>query len=199
MTLPPSVLAERVIPVARGLDATSAPPLVDALVAGGIHTIEITVEGGGGLDAISSVVGGEVTVGAGTIVSVYQASRAVDAGAEFLVTPHLDSELLDWARTRGVPLIPGTFTPTEIVTAWRHQPPAVKVFPAHVGGPGYVTSLLGPYPDVRVIPTGGVDGDNAGDYLAAGAVAVGVGGWLTSHPELSTVTERARQLVSQVV
>jgi 2-dehydro-3-deoxyphosphogluconate aldolase/(4S)-4-hydroxy-2-oxoglutarate aldolase len=199
MTLPPSVLAERVIPVARGLDATNAPPLVDALVAGGIHTIEITVEGGGGLDAISSVVGGEVTVGAGTIVSVYQASRAVDAGAEFLVTPHLDSELLDWARTRGVPLIPGAFTPTEIVTAWRHQPPAVKVFPAHVGGPRYVTSLLGPYPDLRVIPTGGVDGDNAGDYLAAGAVAVGVGGWLTSHPELSTVTERTRHLVSQVV
>jgi 2-dehydro-3-deoxyphosphogluconate aldolase / (4S)-4-hydroxy-2-oxoglutarate aldolase len=199
MSLPPSVLAERVIPVARGLDATSAPGLVSALAAGGIHTIEITVEATGGLDAISSVVGGEMTVGAGTIVSVYQASQAVDAGAEFLVMPHLDSELLDWARARGVPLIPGAFTPTEIVTAWQYQPPAVKVFPAHVGGPGYVTSLLGPYPDLRVIPTGGVDGQSAGDYLATGAVAVGVGGWLTSHPELSTVTERARYLVSQVV
>jgi 2-dehydro-3-deoxyphosphogluconate aldolase / (4S)-4-hydroxy-2-oxoglutarate aldolase len=199
MTLPPSVLAERLIPIARGLDAASAPRLVSALGSGGIHTIEITVEAAGGLDAISSVVGVEVTVGAGTIVSVHQASQAVDAGAEFLVSPHLDPELLDWAKTAGVPLIPGALTPTELVTASQHQPPAVKLFPAHVGGPDYVRSLLAPYPDLRVIPTGGVDGINAGDYLAAGAVAVGVGGWLTAHADMALVTERARQLVSQVV
>lgn len=199
MTLPPSLAAERVIPVARGLNATSAPRLVGALVTGGLHTIEITVEAGGGLDAISSVVGGEVTVGAGTIATIDQANRAVDAGAEFLVSPHADPELIDWAAMAAVPFIPGAFTPTEVVAAAQHQPPAVKLFPAHVGGPEYVRSLLGPYPDLRLIPTGGIDGENAGDFLAAGAIAVGVGGWLTAHADLGLVTERAAQLVSQVV
>lgn len=199
MIFPARVLSERVIAVARGLDAAKVPETVDALAAGGIHTIEITVEAGGGFGAISAVSGGEVTVGAGTIVKVSQASQAVDAGAEFLVTPHLDVELLEWARDRGVPLIPGALTPTEITTAWRYDPPAVKVFPAHIGGPGYVRSLLAPYPNLRLIPTGGIGADNAGDYLNAGAVAVGVGGWLTSHLDTATITERARQLLAQVV
>lgn len=199
LRLPDVVLAERVIPVARGLDGLSAPILVDALQAGGIHSIEITVEGQGGFEAIAAVAGGETTVGAGTIVTVSQASRAVDAGAGFLVSPHLDMALLDWARAREVPLIPGALTPTEIAMAWRHQPPAVKVFPAHLGGPGYVNSLLGPYPDLALIPTGGVDGDNASEYLAAGAVAIGVGSWLTAHPDATEVAERASYLLSQVV
>jgi len=199
MSLISTVLAERIIPVARGLDATTAPDLVDALSAGGIHSIEITVEAPGGLEAIAAISGGEVTVGAGTIVAIDQAARAVDAGVDFLVTPHLDRALLDWAKSNDVALIPGALTPTEIVTASRHEPPAIKVFPAHVGGPRYLRSLLGPYPGLRMIPTGGVDGDNAWDYLDAGAVAVGVGSWLTSHSDLTVVTERAQRLVSQVV
>jgi 2-dehydro-3-deoxyphosphogluconate aldolase/(4S)-4-hydroxy-2-oxoglutarate aldolase len=199
MSLPSTVLSERIIPVVRGLDATTAPGLVDALVAGGIHSIEITVEAPGGLEAIAEISGGEVTVGAGTIVALDQAARAVDAGVHFLVTPHLDLALLDWAKSNDVALIPGAFTPTEIVTAWRHEPPAIKVFPAHVGGPRYLRSLLDPYPGLRMIPTGGVDGDNVRDYLDAGAVAVGVGSWLTSHSDLAVVTERAQRLLSQVV
>lgn len=199
MSSPAKLLNERIVPIARGLDATSAPALVGALAAGGLHIIEITVEAVGGLDAIAAVVGGETTVGAGTIVTIDQASRAVDAGAEFLVTPQLDVALLEWAGANGVAMIPGALTPTEVLTAWRHEPPAVKVFPAHVGGPEYLLSLLGPFPDLSLIPTGGVTGDNARAFLEAGAVAVGVGGWLTSHPDLSVVTERARQLVSQVV
>lgn len=199
MSLPETVLDERVIPVARGLDASTAPGLMDALRLGGIHSIEITVEGPGGLDAIAAVGSDGMTVGAGTIVTVYQASRAVEAGAKFLVSPHLDTELLEWAGENDVPMIPGALTPTEIVAAWRHDPPAVKVFPAHVGGPGYLKSLLGPYPDLALIPTGGVDGDNAAEYVGAGAVAVGVGGWLTGHTDLSVVTERASRLVEAVV
>jgi 2-dehydro-3-deoxyphosphogluconate aldolase/(4S)-4-hydroxy-2-oxoglutarate aldolase len=199
MSLPSTVLSERIIPVVRGLDATTAPVLIDALVAGGIHSIEITVEAPGGLEAIAAISGGEVTVGAGTIVAIDQAARAVDAGVDFLVTPHLDLALLDWAKSNDVALIPGAFTPTEIVTAWRHEPPAIKVFPAHVGGPRYLRSLLDPYPGLRMIPTGGVDGDNVRDYLDAGAVAVGVGSWLTSHSDLAVVTERAQRLLSQVV
>lgn len=192
-------LSERIVPVARGLDATSASALAGALIAGGLHCIEITLEAAGGVDAIAAVVGGGMTVGAGTIVTIDQASRAVDAGAGFLVTPHLDVPLLEWAGTNGVVMIPGALSPTEIFTAWRYEPAAVKLFPAHVGGSEYLRSLLGPYPDLRLIPTGGVTGDNARSFLEAGAVAVGVGGWLTSPPDLSMVTDRARQLVSEVV
>lgn len=194
MSMAAPFLSGRVVPVARGLDPTSAPALVSALLAGGLRIIEITVEAVGAIDAIAAVGGGEMTVGAGTIVTIDQASRAVDAGAEFLVTPHLDVALLEWADANGVVMIPGALTPTEIFTAWRYEPPAVKLFPAHVGGPEYLRSLLGPYPDLQLIPTGGVTGDNAHAFLEAGAVAVGVGDWLTSHSDLSVVTARARQL-----
>lgn len=199
MRLPTVVLAERIVPVVRGLDAARAPALVKALAAGGIHSIEVTVEAAGGLEAIAAISGGETTVGAGTVVSVRQAGQAVDAGAEFLVSPHLDPELLEWAVAHDIPLIPGALTPTEIVAARRHDPLAVKVFPAHIGGPQYLRSLLAPYPDLQLIPTGGVNGDNAAEYLAAGAAAVGVGGWLTGPADLDVVTERAGQLLSQVV
>lgn len=197
--LPDAIVTERVIPVARGLDGSTAPALADALLEGGLSSLEVTVEGPGGIDALESLRDRGVTAGAGTVVSVDQAVAATAAGARFLVSPHLDIELVEWAGERDVPLIPGALTPTEVATAWRHQPPAVKIFPAHVGGPGYLESLLGPYPDLALIPTGGVDGDNAGAYVSAGAVAVGVGGWLTGHADLSEVTRRARLLVTRVV
>ncbi len=199
MTLPGLILEQKVIAVARGLDSRSAPALAEALRAGGVGTIEITVEGGAGFDAIASVDNGDIVVGAGTVVTVDQAKRAVAAGARFLVTPHLDPDVLGWAMTEAVPIVPGAFTPTEVMTAWRLGPAAVKVFPAHVGGPEYLKSLRGPFPDLALIPTGGVDGANAASYLAAGAVAVGVGGWLTAHDDLDVVTARAVELVRQVV
>lgn len=199
MTLPASIISEKVVPVARGLDSATAPPLLKALQAGGLSTIEITVEGDAGFDAVASVANSGATVGAGTIVSVSQAERAFDAGAMFGVSPHFDEALLDWATTQRVLLIPGALTPTEIARAWHSRPPAVKVFPASVGGPGYIKSLLGPYPDLALLPTGGIDADNVADYMRAGAVAVGVGSWLTSHDDLDLVTERAAMLRSRVV
>lgn len=199
MALPEAIFRERIIPVARGLDASTAPALVEALAEGGIHSIEITVEGVGGMEAISALSGDGVTVGAGTVVAVEQADRAVEAGAGFLVTPHFNEALLAWARDNDVPMVPGAFTPTEIASAGAFDPPAVKVFPAHLGGPGYIKSLLAPYPNLKLIPTGGVDGENVAAYLAAGALAVGVGGWLTSPDNLAVVTKRAEQLIRQVV
>lgn len=198
MTLPGPILEQKVIAVARGLDARSAPSLTEALRAGGINTIEITVEGAAGFDAISAVNGGEMLVGAGTVVTVDQAKRAVGAGAGFIVTPHLDPEIINWAMAEDVPIVPGAFTPTEVATAWRFGPPAVKIFPAHVGGPGYLRSLRGPFPDLVLVPTGGVDSTNAAAYLAAGAVAVGVGGWLTAHEDMDVVTARSVELLGQV-
>lgn len=199
MSLPDAITSEKVIPVARGLDGSTAPAVAEALSAGGLSSLEVTIEGPGGIDALESVRDTGVTAGAGTVVSVDQAVAATAAGAQFLVSPHLDLELVDWAQEHGVPLIPGALTPTEVATAWRHRPPAIKIFPAHLGGPGYLKSLLGPYPDLALIPTGGVDGDNAGAFVSAGAVAVGVGGWLTGHADLAEVTRRARLLVSRVV
>lgn len=198
-SLPDSILAEKVIPVARGLDASTAPGLAKALLDGGLSALEVTVEGRGGIAAIESLSATGMTVGAGTITTVSEAEAASAAGARFLVSPHYDPMLVDWADAHRVTFIPGALTPTEIVNAWRSHPPAVKVFPAHVGGPRLISGLLAPYPDLALIPTGGVDGDNAAAYLAAGAVAVGVGGWLTSHADLSVVTARARLLVSRVV
>lgn len=199
MTLPGPVLEQKVIPVARGLDARSAPIVAEALRAGGISSIEVTVEGEGGFDAIDAIAGGDMVVGAGTILTIQQASRAVAAGASFLVMPHLDLELIGWASAHAVPLVPGALTPTEVVTAWRHQPPAVKVFPAHIGGPEYLKSLRGPFPDLALVPTGGIDAGNVSAYLDAGAVAVGVGGWLTGHDDPALITRRAIELLRQVV
>ena len=187
---------ERVIAVARGQDATTAPPLAEALRNGGLTTLEITVEGGEGIDAVAAVAGGPTRVGAGTVTTIDQASASIDAGATFLVSPHLDVEILDWARSRDIPLIPGVFTPSEIQTAVRAGAPTVKLFPASVGGPELVKALLGPYPDLAVVPTGGVDAGNMLAYLQAGAVAVGVGGWLTGGADLDEVTRRAAVLAS---
>lgn len=198
MRLPEVVLDERIVPVARGLDPTSAPGLVAALDEGGIHSVEITVEGEGGFAAIESVSATGVAVGAGTVLGIAEADRAVESGATFLVSPHLEPELVSWAIERGVPIVPGGLTPTEIVSAWKLGPPAVKVFPASVGGPAYLRSLLGPYPDLQLIPTGGVSVDNIDQFLEAGAVAVGVGGWLTGLDDLAEVTRRATLLKSAI-
>jgi 2-dehydro-3-deoxyphosphogluconate aldolase/(4S)-4-hydroxy-2-oxoglutarate aldolase len=197
--LPGRITDERLIPVARGLDSTSAPRLALALLDGGVSTIEVTLEGPAGMDALEALQDVDITVGAGTIVTLDQGRSAVAAGAEFLVSPHLVTDLADWSKAREIPYIPGALTPTEIAIAWRCEPAAVKIFPAHVGGPSYVRSLLGPYPDVVLIPTGGVDSANASGFIEAGAVAVGVGGWLTSHSDLSVVTERTREVLGQVV
>lgn len=196
--LPESVLSQKVIPVARGLDAKRALNLADGLLAGGLSTIEVTIEEEGGVEAIAALQGGPMTIGAGTVTSIAQAVSAVAAGATFLVCPHFDSALVEWSIEKWVPLVPGGFTPTEVSNAWSSLVPAVKVFPAFVGGPAFIRSLLGPYPDVQLIPTGGIDGENTGSYLAAGAVAVGVGGWLTGHDDMSIVEARAIQLRNAV-
>ncbi len=193
-TLPQPILDERIIPVARGLDADSAPDLAAALLDGGISVIEITIEGKGGLDAIRSLRDSKLLVGAGTVTSVDKAEAAVEAGARFLVSPHTDRQLIEWSVDSSVTLIPGGMTPTEIMNAWSFQVPAVKVFPASIGGPGLIRSLLAPYPGLALIPTGGIDGESASSYLMAGAVAVGIGGWLTKHQDMGIVTERAAQL-----
>ena len=199
LILPTSVQTEKVIPVARGLDRVSGPRLATALFNSGLSTLEVTVEQPDGCDAIEAIENPSITLGAGSVTTVDQARDAVAAGASFLVSPHFDADVVSWALSKGIVMIPGALTPTEVHSAWSSGVAAVKVFPASAVGQGYVQSLLGPYPDLRLIPTGGVDQSNVSQYLAAGATAVGVGGWLTDNPDPERVAKRARLLLNEVV
>lgn len=198
MSLPVKIREEKVIPVVRELTTERAGPLVDALAAAGLHSIEITLETAGSIAAMASLTGSGFTVGAGTVMSVSQAQSAIDAGADFLVSPHLDEVLTQWALDESIPYLPGVLTPTELARALQLGIGTVKLFPAGSGGPEMMSALLGPFPQVQIVPTGGITADNAGAFIANGALAVGVGGWLTNHQDLSIVTARA-QLLTQVV
>ncbi len=112
--------------------------------------------------------------------------------------PHTDPELITWATSRGVPTFPGAATPTEVLTAWRAGAAAVKIFPASAVGPAFIREIAGPFPEIPLVPTGGVSAETAGTYIAAGAVAVGLGSWLVGDAAPDGVGERARQVVAAV-
>jgi 2-dehydro-3-deoxyphosphogluconate aldolase / (4S)-4-hydroxy-2-oxoglutarate aldolase len=193
--LPVQFTDQRVVAVARRLDRHRAVALGAALTGAGLQVIEVTMEGGHGAEAIEALRDLGACVGAGTVTTAAQAADAVAAGASFLVSPHTDPDLITWATAHDVPFIPGAFTATEVVAARKAGASAVKLFPASVGGPALVRALLAPFPDLRLVPTGGVGADDAADYLAAGAVAVGVGDWLTGGEDLEVVAARAAQLL----
>jgi 2-dehydro-3-deoxyphosphogluconate aldolase/(4S)-4-hydroxy-2-oxoglutarate aldolase len=154
----------------------------------------------GALRAIESVAARAtgLAIGAGTVLSIEAAQLAIDAGATFLVMPHTDPELVGWAAERGIPTLPGAFTPTEILAAWGAGAAAVKLFPASVAGPAFVRECRGPFPDIPLVPSGGVTVQSAGDFIRAGAIAVGVGSWLIGDGAPAGVTARARQIVGEV-
>ncbi|MEX1333895.1 MAG: 2-dehydro-3-deoxyphosphogluconate aldolase, partial [Candidatus Limnocylindrales bacterium] len=140
----------------------------------------------------------DALVGAGTVLSIGAAKRAVDAGARFIVSPHTDTELIAWCALNGVPCYPGALSPTEIHAAWAAGASAVKLFPASAVGTGYLKQIAGPFPDIEFIPTGGVSAETAGDWIAAGAVAVGMGGWLIGDGQPAGISERSRAVVAAV-
>jgi 2-dehydro-3-deoxyphosphogluconate aldolase/(4S)-4-hydroxy-2-oxoglutarate aldolase len=200
--IPAGLAACGVVAIARRLTAENAPQVADALVAGGVLAFEITLNEpvDAALRAIESVASRTpaIDIGAGTVLTIDAARLAIDAGATFLVTPHTDPELVAWATGRGVPTLPGAATPTELLTAWRAGAAAVKLFPASVLGPAFVRESRGPFPDIPLVPSGGVTADSASDFIRAGAVAVGVGGWLIGDAASAGVSARARQLVDAV-
>jgi 2-dehydro-3-deoxyphosphogluconate aldolase / (4S)-4-hydroxy-2-oxoglutarate aldolase len=183
-----------VIAIVRGHPPDVVSRIADGLVAGGVTTVEVTLDSP---HALSSIVAlddrGDVLVGAGTVLDAAGADAAIDAGAAFLVAPGVDPGVIAAAAARGVPMLPGALTPTEILTAWQAGAAAVKVFPAGPLGPGYLAALRGPLADVPLVPTGGIDDRNAAAFMAAGAVSLGVGGWLTGSPE--GVADRAARLL----
>jgi 2-dehydro-3-deoxyphosphogluconate aldolase/(4S)-4-hydroxy-2-oxoglutarate aldolase len=148
--------------------------------------------------------GSRAVVGAGTVLDAEAAARCLDAGAAFIVSPGFDPATVAAAHARGVPAMPGALTPTEVIAAWKAGADMVKIFPASaVGGPKYLRALRGPLPDVKLLPTGGVNATTAADYIAAGAAALGVGSELVDPAALARgddalLTTRARELVAAV-
>ena len=192
--VPGHIRVDRVIAIARRVPRARLLDVADVVAAKGIRAIEVTLDGDDALGTISLLAERDHLVGAGTVRTAEQALAAADSGAAFLVSPHTSVDIVTSAVERGVPVMAGAMTPSEVVYAWDLRVSAVKLFPASVGGPGFLKALRGPLSDIDFVPTGGIDASNAGAYLAAGAVAVGVGGWLTSADDLATVEERATAL-----
>lgn len=198
--------AAKVIAVVRAVTPDDAFAVAEALADGGIEAIELTYSVPDVASAIVRVrerLAGRVVVGAGTLTEVRHAQEAAEAGAEFLVAPHLDPPLLVAMLETGLAALPGILTPSEAVSAVARGARAVKLFPAATVGPGHLRALLAPFPSLRVIPTGGIGPANAAAWLAAGAWAVGVGGelaprMLADEPARAQLVERAQALLSSL-
>ena len=196
-----------IVPVVRAAGVEEARQAVDAILAGGIPVVEITMTVPGAVEVIRSVArqfAGKVLVGAGTVVTREQAVACLDAGAQFLVSPGLSVAMITAARERNTLAIPGALTPTELMAASAEGAEVIKIFPCgNVGGPKYLKALRGPFPNVKVIPTGGVNAGNAAEYIAAGAFAIGVGSDLVDTGALrqgkpEKIVAAAKELVAAV-
>ncbi|MDQ6672285.1 MAG: bifunctional 4-hydroxy-2-oxoglutarate aldolase/2-dehydro-3-deoxy-phosphogluconate aldolase [Chloroflexota bacterium] len=204
--IPGRLERSRIVAILRRTDPGAAVATAEALVGGGIPTLEVTCDSPGAVDmirAISQTLGDRVCVGAGTVLDAARAQAALDAGAQFLVSPHIDADLVRSFSSRGVAWIPGAFTATEVLLAWRAGAVAVKLFPAGSVGPGYLKDLLGPLREIPLLPTGGVTLENAASFLQAGAWGLGMGSALVA-PQLvaaarfDELQDRARRLVQTV-
>ncbi|MGH3086640.1 MAG: bifunctional 4-hydroxy-2-oxoglutarate aldolase/2-dehydro-3-deoxy-phosphogluconate aldolase [Rubrobacteraceae bacterium] len=191
--------------VVRGESREAALEVVGALVEGGVLGIEVTFttpEASGVMKDLDEEYGDIILLGAGTVINHEQVERAAEAGATFLVSPGCDPDLLPAMLDTGLLTLPGALTPSEVMLARRLGAPAVKLFPGSSGGPSYLKALLGPFPDIAFVPTGGVSLDNIADWFAAGAFAVGAGSSL-APPSLEgrdrgKVAENARRFAEAV-
>ncbi len=195
-----------VVAIVRVGSAQEAIEVCGAIAEGGIRPFEVTMTVPGAVDVIKefkSAMKGEVLVGAGTVLDPETARAVILAGAEFIVTPTLNLKVIEVCHRYSKVIIPGTFTPTEILTAWEAGADIVKVFPATVGGPKYLKDIKGPLPQIRLVPTGGVDLANTPDFIRAGAVAVAVGTSLVDKDAVrerkyGVITEKAKKFVEAV-
>ena len=194
-----------VMAILRASDAGRFLEVGRVLYEAGVRAIDVTLTSRGALGALRRLRGawaGDAVLGVGTVRSPGDAEAAVEAGAAYLVAPDLRPEVVAWAVERGVPVVPGALTPTEVAAAWAAGATAVKVFPVSaVGGPADLKAVRAPLPEVPLVPTGGVGIDDIGAYLAAGAVAVGIGSPLLGDAgdpggDLAALAERARRAVA---
>jgi 2-dehydro-3-deoxyphosphogluconate aldolase / (4S)-4-hydroxy-2-oxoglutarate aldolase len=183
-----------IVAVVRFSDPEPLVSVVEALAAGGVTVAEVTFTVPGALDVIRAAkqkLGDRLLLGAGTVLDPETARAAILAGAEFVVAPSLSLDVIRVCRRYDKLVMPGAFTPTEVLTAWEAGADVVKVFPADVVGPAFFKALRGPLPQVKLMPTGGVDLTTAAEFLKAGAVCLGVGGQLVD-PKVVAVGDFAR-------
>ncbi len=201
------ILEIGIVPVVRASSAREARMAADAVCEGGIPIVEITMTVPGAADVIrelSKSAGSNVLIGAGTVLSAEAARRCLDAGAQFLVSPGLNLKTVEFAGREDKLIMAGALTPTEVITAWEVGADFVKVFPCgQVGGAKYIKALKGPFPEVPLVPTGGVNLNTAAEFLEAGAAALGIGGELvqadalrSNKPEI--IVENARKFLAIV-
>jgi 2-dehydro-3-deoxyphosphogluconate aldolase/(4S)-4-hydroxy-2-oxoglutarate aldolase len=195
------------VPVVRAQSAEEAIQAIDAIRAGGIDVLEVTMTVPDAIPLIAQVAkrfGKDAVIGAGTVLDAETARACILAGAQFVVTPTLRAETIACCRRYSVPVLPGALTPTEVLTAWEAGADMVKVFPCSaVGGASYIKALKAPLPQVELVPTGGVNLETAADFIKAGSTALGLGSDLVDLKALregnaALVTERARKLVGIV-
>ena len=195
------------VPVLRASSASEAIAIADAILAGGVTVLEVTMTVPGAIHVIEQLAdhhGEKLLIGAGTVLDAETARSCILAGAQFVVSPALDLRTIELCRRYSVPIMPGALTPTEIVTAWQAGADVVKVFPCSaLGGAKYLKALQGPLPQIQLIPTGGVSLSTVEEFLAAGAFALGVGGDLVdakaaAEGRTSVITENAQKYIAIV-
>jgi 2-dehydro-3-deoxyphosphogluconate aldolase / (4S)-4-hydroxy-2-oxoglutarate aldolase len=196
-----------IVPVVRTNTAEGALKAIDAIYRGGVRAAEITMTVPGAIRALEKVAdqfGDRIMLGAGTVLDPETARACMLAGAQFFVTPSLKLSTIEMVKRYSKVVCPGALTPTEVITAWEAGADVVKIFPAgNVGGPKYIKALKGPFPQVEMIPTGGVNLETAGEFLKAGACAVAVGGELVDAKTIKDgrfdiIEERARQYLAVI-
>lgn len=196
-----------IVPVVRATSAEAAVKAVEAIYRGGVRAAEITMTVPGAIRALEKVAdqfGDKIVLGAGTVLDPETARACMLAGAEFFVTPSLNVATIAMAKRYSKVICPGALTPTEVITAWDAGADIVKIFPCgNVGGPKYIKALKGPFPQVEMIPTGGVNLETSGEFLKAGACAVAVGGELVDAKSIKegrfeVIEQKARQYLEVV-
>jgi 2-dehydro-3-deoxyphosphogluconate aldolase/(4S)-4-hydroxy-2-oxoglutarate aldolase len=198
------ILSTGVIAVIRMKDPQRLLKVLQAIQAGGVKCIEITMTVPGAVDIIAEIARSsppDVIVGAGTVTEKSAALAVIKAGAKFVVGPVLNFDILSVCRESETVCMPGCFSPTEILAGWNAGADVIKVFPATSLGPKYFRDIAGPFPQIRLMPTGGVTVENVGEWVASGAVAVGIGSDLLDRKAIedekySVLTERAQRLTS---
>ena len=205
MTVLSQILEHKIIAIIRGADPDDVLKIAEALYAGGIRLLEITmnsVEPFRVIRQLTEHMGDRMTIGAGTVLDVEMLKSAVDAGARFILSPVMDVEVIKAARNLGVVVIPGAYSATEIFTAYRNGADIIKVFPA--SSPAYLKDIAGPLPQIPLLPTGGVTLENIGEFHKAGAVGFGIGSALVDTKKavneeyLADLTARAAAFVQAV-
>ena len=197
------IVESGVVAIMRAKNSDQLLDAARAVLAGGVQAIEVTMTTPGALDVIhqaTSQFGSEVLFGVGSVLDPETARAAILAGAKFVVCPTLNLKTIEICKRYSIPVMPGAYTPTEILTAWEAGADIIKVFPASAGGPPYIKAVKAPLPHIRLAAVGGVDLTNTADFIKAGVEVVGVGGELVNQKlldarDFAAITERARGFV----